>query len=98
MPYLRVEMVGSGTETDPFHCDLENYVLVQADYVNMRAIVEVPNRLMPDGWQQLPDARVIDPAGRRIITSLTLADLQNWHAKLRAYMPLAGRTLRPGVR
>lgn len=98
MPYLRVELLGSGTADDPHHCDLENYALRQADYVNMRAIVEVHDMYMPDNWRQIPDSRVIEPAGRRIITNLTLADLQNWHAKLRANMPLADRRLRPGVR
>lgn len=80
---IRARLFGTGTQDDPFTVKFLNHTMVDVDYANMRAIIDIPDRDSPDDvpdpasplWQQFN--------GRRVLIGLTPAQRLAWVAKLR---------------
>jgi hypothetical protein len=47
------------------------------------AIVDVPERFMPDGWRLMPDGKFEDPSSRRVLVELSPREVSEWRDKLR---------------
>ena len=53
MAKIKIKLIGSGTEDDPYRVPLPTYRIISVDYKRKYAIVEVPDdeccEIMPDG-------------------------------------------------
>lgn len=82
MVFMRFEVVGTGTPDDPFRPPLPTWDLVDIDYVNRAAIVDVPRTDIPAIYLNAgnPVRRVLK--GLDVLTGLDPSVLQAWRAHL----------------
>lgn len=96
--FVRVVMLGSGTQLDPYRVPLPTYNMISQDVPNMTAIVEVPDRRgppdVPSGNQ--PFWQTID--GRRVLVDMPAGMLVSWWAMLARDYERGGRVYRPAVK
>jgi hypothetical protein len=85
---LRVGLIGSGTSDDPYRVGLPTYTAVgDPDVVSGTMVVEVPD----------PDAPTKSRSGQ-LLTLLTQAEHNTWHALLDARYPEHAGAFRPQVK
>ena len=80
--YIRVRLTGTGTMDDPYTFNVPNGILVDADYQNGRAIVQVPTNDAPD--QTDPPGTAAYPIlnGKPVLVGLSPAQRLAWRVKL----------------
>jgi hypothetical protein len=49
MLFIHTRVIGTGNDNDPFRVNFPTYELVEIDYVAMRALIRVPDGVLPDG-------------------------------------------------
>lgn len=96
--FVRLVMLGSGTQLDPYRVPLPTYNMVEQDIPNMTAIVEVPDRRGPPDvpapgsplWQTIN--------GRRVLVGMPAGFVISWWAMLARDYEKGGRLYQPAVK
>lgn len=80
---VRVNVLGSGTDADPFRIDLPTYIVRAIDYQNLRAVVAVPPDDIADALSPGQIVANDDGGGGQGIQVLTPGQRLLWRAILR---------------
>ena len=82
---LRVRLIGSGTDADPFRVNLPTYQMIDVDYAAQLATVEVPEADLPDGFAEWPGKRVARRGRHQVVTRMPkeLRQLSEEHLRRR---------------
>lgn len=87
MVYMKVQLLGDGTEGNPYRADMQNYSMVDVDYANMFTIVSVgprdaPSPLPPQGTPLYPFM-----GDKFVLIGLTPEALASWWTALAKRYP-----------
>lgn len=79
---IRVKVIGSGTESDPFRAPLPRYNMVTNVDADGTVVVDVPDRYAPDDAPAAGHPLRPNLGGRGVLIGLTPKQLADWQNKL----------------
>lgn len=90
---VRVEIVGTGADSDPYRADLPMYFSSDFDYKNKRVIVDIPDRDVPASMLAMTaDTTTMDPIHGPVKTKVNQKELADWYQHLDGiYVERAGK-------
>lgn len=81
---IHVNLIGSGTEEDPYRVSLPTYNIVDIDYTNKQAIVDVPHEDVPEGLPMVDVSDTWTGGKTRRVHRLPVTAREQWNELLRS--------------
>lgn len=85
--YLRLQLLGTGSDTDPFRVSLPSYTVVSMDTATMQAIVSCGDRVGPSNPPAKGTPLYPMLGDMFVLIGLPPSDLAAWWAKLEKAYP-----------
>lgn len=76
--FLKVKLIGTGALDDPFRVDLPSWTMVDCDYTNKTAVVDVIEDDLPINFADRPGVGKAHAYGKQAVNKITPALKAEW--------------------